>query len=66
LPQSQQLDFADDDALLFKELIESWGDINLKVFLNEEATNKDKIGREIQNVLLNEAQPGDDVIIYFA
>jgi WD40 repeat protein/Flp pilus assembly protein TadD len=66
LPDGQQLDFADDDAILFQEYLKSWGDINVKLFLNEEATNKDKIGREIQNTLLNEAQSGDDVIIYFA
>lgn len=66
LPEGQQLDFADDDALLFQEYLKSWGDINVKLFLNEEATNKDKIGREIQSTLLNEAQSGDDVIIYFA
>jgi WD40 repeat protein/Flp pilus assembly protein TadD len=66
LPEGQQLDFADDDALLFQEYLKSWGEINLKLFLNEDATNKDKIGREIQSTLLNEAQSGDDVIIYFA
>lgn len=66
LSDGQQLDFADDDALLFQEYLKSWGDINVKLFLNEEATNKDKIGREIQSTLLNEAQAGDDVIIYFA
>lgn len=66
LPEEQQLNFADDDAMLLQEYLKSWGEINLKVFLNEQATNKDKIGREIQNTLLMEAQSGDDVIIYFA
>jgi len=66
LPESKQLDFADDDAELLSGYLKSQGDIRLKVFLNEVATNKDKIGREIQMTLLNEAQQGDEVIIYFA
>ncbi|MES2800037.1 MAG: caspase family protein [Bacteroidota bacterium] len=66
LPQSNQLDFADDDALLLKEYLSKFADINLKLFLNEAATNKDVIGVEIYDLLYKDAQPGDNVIIYFA
>ncbi|MES2798951.1 MAG: tetratricopeptide repeat protein [Bacteroidota bacterium] len=66
LPKSHQLNFADDDALLFQEYLKSQGNVKLKTFLNINATGKDIIGREIQNTLLNEAKPGDHVLIYFA
>jgi tetratricopeptide (TPR) repeat protein len=66
LPEEQQLDFADDDALFFKEYLRSQGVSTAKVFLNEQAFGKDLIGREIQQTLVNEAQPGDEVIIFFA
>ena len=66
LPDGQQLNFADDDAKLLADYLKVNGDLNMKIFLNEDATSKDKIGREIQMTLLNEAQPGDEVIIYFA
>jgi tetratricopeptide (TPR) repeat protein len=66
LPQDQQLDFADDDAQLFHDYLKTWGDLNFKIFLNEEAGKVHQVGMELQNTLLNEAQSGDKVILFFA
>ena len=66
LPEDQQLDFADDDAQLFHDFIKTWGNNEVKVFLNEEAAQVNQIGMELQNTLLSEAKSGDRVIIFFA
>lgn len=66
LPEDQQLDFADDDAQLFHDYLKTWGNIEFKLFLNQEAGKVNEIGMELQNTLLSEAQSGDKVIIFFA
>lgn len=66
LPADQQLDFADDDAQLFYDYLKTWGNIEFKMFLNQEAGKVNEIGMELQNTLLAEAQSGDKVIIFFA
>ena len=66
LPEDQQLDFADDDAQLFHDYLKTWGNIEFKLFLNQEAGKVNEIGMELQNTLLSEAQTGDKVIIFFA
>jgi tetratricopeptide (TPR) repeat protein len=66
LPEDQQLDFADDDAQLFHDYLKTWGDIEFKLFLNQEAGKANVIGKALNITLLSEAQSGDKVIIFFA
>jgi WD40 repeat protein len=66
LPKRLQLNFADDDAKFFGDYFHSIKQLESKVFLNEQASKKDTIGKEIWKTLMYEAKQGDDVIIYFA
>lgn len=65
LPEDQQLDFADDDAQLFHDYLKTWGNIEFKLFLNQEA-KRNIVSTELVNTLRFEAQSGDKVIIFFA
>lgn len=66
LKPEQQLNYADSDAVLIQNYLESWDNIDLKVFLNEESSPRDRIGMEIENTLMRKAKSGDKVIIFFA
>jgi WD40 repeat protein len=65
LPFDQQLKFADDDAYLLNDYLQTWGEIEVKMFLNEEASTRNLIGGQLKIALKN-AQTGDHVIIFFA
>lgn len=69
LPVHFQLDYADDDALAFKEFLKTRPDIidkeNIITLINEDATDKTLITNTLYS-LLNESQKGDLVIIYFS
>jgi WD40 repeat protein len=65
LPYDQQLKFADDDAHLLNDYLQTWGEIEVKMFLNEEASTRNMIGGQLKMVLRN-AQPNDHVILFFA
>lgn len=65
LSNSSQLNFADDDALMMVDYLRTWDNIEIQLFTNGNATNKDLIGSKIAKAL-NIAKANDKVIIYFS
>ena len=65
LKKSKQLNYADDDALLMVNYLRTWDDIEIQLFTNANATNKDLIGSKIAQAL-KIAKPNDKVVIYFS
>lgn len=65
LRSSKQLQYADDDAKLMVDYLKSWENIEINLFTDQNATDKDKIGQEIALALRN-AKEGEKVILYFS
>lgn len=65
LRPSKQLNYADDDAKLMVDYLESWDNIEINLFTDRNATDVRKIGTEITMALKN-AEPGEKVILYFS